>query len=138
MSKATVTKFFIGAGVAIIAGTILAVAAVWVAIANDVFVMNGSDIVGLQGGALAWTLLGLAGLGGLAVMGGFIAGLVSWIGALLNTWQLESKAWFIALLALGIFNLGFFAMIAYLVAGPDGTTGTAARSGQVPVQASAV
>ena len=138
MSKATVTKFFIGAGLAIIAGTILAVAAVWLAIANDVFVMNGSDFVGLQGGALAWTLLGLATLGGLAVMGGFIAGLVSWIGALLNTWQLESNAWFIVLLALGILNLGFFAMVAYLVAGPDGSTGSAARGGRVPVQASAV
>jgi hypothetical protein len=103
-----------------------------------VFVMNGSDIVGLQGGALAWTLLGLASLGGLAVMGGFIAGLVSWIGALLNTWQLESKAWFIVLLALGIFNLGFFAMVAYLVGGPDGSTGAAARGGRAPVQASAV
>ena len=132
MSKATVTRFFIGAGLAIIAGAILAVAAIWVAIANDVFVMNGSDIVGLQGGALAWSLLGLAILGGLAVMGGFIAGLVSWIGALLNTWQLESKIWFAVLLALGIFNLGFFAMIAYLVAGPDGTSGSTARGGRVP------
>jgi hypothetical protein len=131
MSKSNVTKLFIGSGIVIIAGGILAVAAVWVAIANGVFVMNGSDIVGLQGGALAWALLGLAGLGGLAVMGGFIAGLVSWIGALLNTWQLESKTWFAVLLALGIFNLGFFAMIAYLVAGPDGTTGLPAR-GRVP------
>ena len=53
--------------------------------------------------------------------GGAIGGLVSWIGALLNTWRLESKTWFAVLLLLGIFNLGFFAMIAYLIAGPDGT-----------------
>ena len=50
-----------------------------------------------------------------------IGGLASWIGALLNTWQLESRAWFVGLLLLGIFNLGFFAMVAYLLAGPDGT-----------------
>jgi hypothetical protein len=135
MSKATVTKFFIGAGLAIIAGAILAIAAIWVAIANDVFVMNGSDIVGLQGGALAWVLLGFAGLGGLAVMGGFIAGLVSWIGALLNTWRLDSKAWFVGLLLLGIFDLGFFAMVAYVIAGPDGTPDAARREASAPAGA---
>ena len=60
---------------------------------------------------------------------------MSWIGALLNTSQLESKAWFLALLLLGIFNFGFFAMIAYLIAGPDGTS--AATSHRAPVTATA-
>jgi hypothetical protein len=120
MSKTTVTRLFIGSGIAIIAGAILAVAAVWLAIANNAFLMAGSDVVGVTGGALAWSLLGLGIVGGLVVAGGFIGGLVSWIGALLNTWQLESKTWFAVLLLLGIFNLGFFAMIAYLIVGPDG------------------
>ena len=124
MSKTSVTRLFIGGGIAIVAGAIVAIAAVWVAIANDVFVMNGPDIVGLSGGAVAWSLLGLGAVGGVAIIGGFIAGLVAWIGALLNTWQLESKSWFAGLLVLGIFNVGFFAMIAYLIAGPD-TTATA-------------
>jgi hypothetical protein len=131
MSKATVTKLFIGGGLAIIAGAILAIAAVWFAIANNVFVMNGSDIVGLRGNSLAWTLLGLGIVGALAIMGGLIAGLVSWIGALLNTWQLESKAWFIGLLLLGIFNFGFFAMVAFIVAGPDGPADAAVRKAQM-------
>jgi len=135
MSKATVTRLFIGGGVAIIAGAIVAVAAVWIAMANGVFVMNGSDIVGLQGGAAAWSLLGLGIVGAVTIMGGLIAGLVSWIGALLNTWQLESKAWFIGLLLLGIFNFGFFAMIAFLVAGPDGPTEAATRRAQAAAQA---
>ena len=122
MSKAMVTRLFIGAGLAMIAGGILASAGVWVAIANDVFVMNGPDIVGLRGSALAWSVLGIAMVGVFAIMGGLLAGLVAWIGALLNTWQLESKAWFVGLLLLGIFNLGFFAMVAYLIAGPDSRT----------------
>jgi hypothetical protein len=130
MSKSTVTKLFIGSGIAIIAGAILAVAAVWIAIVNDVFVMNGFDIVGLRGSALAWTILGLGIIGGLAIIGGLIAGLISWIGALLNTWQLESKAWFVGLLLLGIFNFGFFAMIAFLLAGPDGSIDAAVRRAQ--------
>ena len=120
MSKTTITRLFIGSGIAIIAGAILAVAAVWLAVANDAFVMNGQDIVGFHGGALAWTGLGLGVVGLAAVVAGFIGGLVSWIGALVNTWQLDSKTWFAVLLLLGIFNLGFFAMVAYLIAGPDG------------------
>ena len=60
---------------------------------------------------------------------------MSWIGALLNTAQLESKAWFVALLLLGIFNFGFFAMIAYLIAGPDGTTTVARHSAPASVGA---
>jgi len=119
MSKTSVTRLFIGGGIAIVAGAILAIAAVWIAIANDVFVMNGPDIVGVSGGAFAWSLLGLSVVGGLAIIGGLIAGFLAWIGALLNTWQLESKTWFTGLLLLGSFNLGFFAMIAYLIAGPD-------------------
>jgi len=134
MSKATVTRLFIGGGLAVIAGAILVIAAVWVAIANNVFVMNGPDIVALRGSALAWSMLPLGIVGGLAIMGGLIAGLVAWIGALLNTWQLERRTWFVVLL-LGIFNFGFFAMIAYLVAGPDGTTDAAVLRAQVAAQA---
>jgi hypothetical protein len=128
MSKATVTRLFIGSGIAIVSGAIVAIAAVWLAIANNVFVMAGPDIIGITGGALAWSLVALGILGGLAVAGGFIGGLVSWIGALLNTWQLEGRTWFAVLLLLGIFNLGFFAMIAYLLVGPDGRATTASRS----------
>jgi hypothetical protein len=135
MSKATVTRLFISGGLAIVAGAILAIAAVWIAIANDVFVMNGPDIVGLRGGAPAWSLLGLGIVGGLAIGGGLIAGLVSWIGALLNTWQLDSKAWFIGLLLLGIFNFGFFAMVAFLLAGPDGPQEAAVRRAEIAARA---
>jgi hypothetical protein len=121
MSKATVNRVFVGSLIAVTAGAALAVTAVALAIANGVFVMSGPNIVGVQQTALAWSLLGLGILGGLVIMGGLIAGLISWIGALLNTAQLESKAWFLVLLLLGIFNLGFVAMIAYVIAGPDST-----------------
>ena len=135
ISKATVTRLFIGSVIAAGAGAIVGVAAVWLAIDNGVFVMSGSDIVGLQGSLLAWILLGLGVVGGLAIVGGLIGGLVSWIGALLNTAQLEGKGWFFALLLLGIFNFGLFGMIAYVIAGPDGTSSTAPRGAQVPASA---
>ena len=121
MSKATVTRIFIGSVIGFIAGAVLAIAAVVLAFANDVFVMSGPDVVGIRGTAFAWSMLGVGVVGVLAVMGGLIAGLVSWIGALLNTSRLEDKTWFIVLLVLGLWNFGVIAMIAYVIAGPDGT-----------------
>jgi hypothetical protein len=135
MSKSSVTRLFIGAGLAMIAGAILAIAAASIALAGNVFVMNGSEIVGLRGSAPAWVSFGLGLVGLLAFVGGLLAGLVAWIGALLATWQLESKAWFAGLLLLGIFNLGFFAMVAYVLAGPAGTSSAARRDAQAPVPA---
>ena len=120
MFKATVTRLFIGSLIAIGAGAIVLILAISVAIANNVFVMDGNDIKAIQGGALATALLGVAFLGALTAAGGVIAGFIAWIGAVLNTWQLESKAWFVALVLTGIFNFGFIAMIVYVIAGPDG------------------
>ena len=132
MSKTTVTRLFIGSVIAAGAGAIVAIMAVWLAIANGVFVMNGPDVAAIQGSPLSWALIGVAIVGGLAVMGGMIGGLVSWIGALLNTAQLESKTWFLVLLLLGIFSFGLVAMIAYVIAGPDGTEGAAPRTSPSP------
>jgi hypothetical protein len=135
MSKATVTRLFIGSVIAAGAGAIFLIIAVGLALANDVFVMSGADVVGVQGGPLALALFGLGVAGALAIVGGMIGGLVSWIGALLNTSQLDSKTWFLGLLLLGIFNFGFFAMIAYLIAGPDGTAGTGRHRAQATAAA---
>ncbi len=121
MSKPTVTKLFLGSLIAGVAGGILVFAAVLIAFANGVFVMDGPDVVGIQGGTTAWTLIGLTIVGALVITGAVIGGLVSWIGALLNTAQLEDKLWFVLLLVLGIVSLGLVAMIAYVIAGPDGT-----------------
>jgi hypothetical protein len=127
MSKATVTRLFIGSAIAVVAGAILAVAAVWIAYANGVFVISNNEVVDVRGSSLAWSMLGLGVAGAVAMIGGMIGGLVAWIGALLNTSELESKSWFLVLLLLGIFSFGFVAMIAYIVAGPDGTAETATR-----------
>ena len=136
MSKATVTRLFIGGVIAVAAGSVLAIVAVWLAIANDVFVMAGANIVDVRASGLAWSLLGIGIVGGLAILGGMIAGLVSWIGALLNTWQLESRTWFAVLLLTGIFDFGFVAMIVYLIAGPDGRAAAATLAARAPAGAS--
>jgi hypothetical protein len=120
MSKATITRFFIGSVIAVVAGAVLTFAAIWIAYATDSFVLNGPDVTGIHSTGLAWTMVGLAIVAVVAMLGGAIGGLVSWIGALLNTAELADKTWFVILLVLGIFSLGFIAMIAYVIAGPDG------------------
>jgi hypothetical protein len=138
MSKPTVTKLFLGSVIAVIAGAVLGFAAVWYAYLNDAFVMNGPDVVGIQATPEAWGMVGLAFIAGLAIVGGFITGLVSWIGALLNTAQLEDKTWFILLLVLGLFSFGLVAMIAYVIGGPDGTVRKDAQIGAITAATSTV
>lgn len=133
MSKATVTRVFMGSVIAVIAGAILAFAAVWIAYANGAFVMRGPDVIGIQATPFAWTIVGLGIVAALAMIAGFVGGLVSWIGALLNTSQLEDKTWFVLLLVLGIFSFGLVAMIAYVIAGPDGTRHAAEGTLREPV-----
>lgn len=127
MSKKNVTRLFVGALVAAGVGVVLGFIALWAAWASDAVDVGGSDVVDVNGGSVAWTVLGLVVVGSLAILGGTVAAVVSWIAALLNTWQLEDKTWFVSLLALGLLGFGILAMIAYVVAGPDGTKQIVAR-----------
>ena len=128
MSKQNVTRLFVGAIVAVVAGIVLGGAALLAALASDAIDLGGSDYIDVNGGSGAWTALALLIVGSLAILGGTVAAVVSWIAALLNTWQLEDKAWFASLLALWLLGFGVVAMIAYVVAGPDGTKRSVARS----------
>jgi hypothetical protein len=127
MSKENVTRFFVGAILAVGAGLVLGFAALWAALASDAIDVGGSHVIDVHGGSGAWTALGLVIVGSLAIVGGTVAAVVSWIAALFNTWQLEDKTWFASLLALGLLGFGVVAMIAYVVAGPDGTKQGVAR-----------
>jgi hypothetical protein len=127
MSKKNVTRLFVGALVAVGAGVVLGIVALWAALASDAIDVGGNDVIDVNGGSGAWTALGLVIVGSLAILGGSIAAVVSWIGALLNTWQLQDKVWFASLLGLGLLGFGVVAMIAYVVAGPDGTKQSVAR-----------
>jgi hypothetical protein len=121
MSKQNVTRLFAAAVVAVGAGLALGIAALWAALASDAVDIGGSDVVDVNGGSGAWIAVGLVVLGSLAILGGTVAAVVSWIGALLNTWELEDKMWFAALLAAGLLGFGVVALIAYVLAGPTGS-----------------
>ena len=121
MSKSTVTRLFIGAIVAVAVGAIVGIIALVAALAGGVVAIGGPNVISVDGSAFAGSLPWLL-VAALAIAGGAIAALASWIGALLNTYRLGDKTWFVALLVLGLFSLGWVAMVAYVVAGPDGTT----------------
>lgn len=126
MSKSTISRLFVGAVLAVAVGLVVAFAAVVAALAGGVVSIGGPSVVTVNGEAFAGTLPWLL-IASLAIGGGAVAAIVSWIGALLNTAQLEDKTWFVALLVLGLVSLGWVAMAAYVFAGPDATRRDAAR-----------
>lgn len=120
MSKATITRLFVVAVLAVAAGLAVGLATVVAALAGGVVQIGGPGVVDFDGGALAGALPWLV-VASLAIASGSLVALASWIGALLNTARLDDKAWFIGLLVLGLVSLGWIAMVAYVVAGPDRT-----------------
>jgi H+/Cl- antiporter ClcA len=127
MSKKNVCRLFVSACVVVAVGLVLALAALFAALASDAIDIGGDHFIDVNGGSGAWTALALVSVGSLGILVGTVAAVLSWIAALLNTWQLEEKTWFASLLALGLLGFGVVAMIAYVVAGPDGTQQAALR-----------
>jgi hypothetical protein len=120
MSKTTITRLFGAAVAAVVAGFVIGTAAVVAGLANGAVVLGGSQIVAVNGDALAWTIALLV-LASLVIAAGSVAAIASWVGALFNTFHLEDKTWFALLLVLGLVSLGWVAMIAYVFAGPGST-----------------
>jgi hypothetical protein len=128
MSKTLITRLFLGAILALAVAVVLAVVTAVLALANGVIQFGGPSVVNIDGPALAGLIPWLL-IAGVVLAAGELAALASWIGALSNTWQSEDKTWFVVLFALGVFSLGWVAMIAYVVAGPDSTRPRVARFG---------
>ena len=129
MSKQSVIRMWIAGLIVLVAGLavggislglMLANGGTWTPAASG----NGSDFVPVVNGFF-WTTIGFMIAGFTVAAVGSVIQLAAWIGALVNTYQLADKAWFIVLLAGGLLGLvfgltGFAVMVAYLVAGPDG------------------
>jgi hypothetical protein len=120
MSKTVITRLFVGALVVGVAGILVSVVSVLIALADGVIVIGGPTAVTVKGDALAGLLIWLV-IASLLMGAASIAAIASWLGALFNTFRLEDKLWFIALLILGLASFGWVAMIAYVLAGPDST-----------------
>jgi hypothetical protein len=140
MTKSTVTRTWIGGLVVLAIGFIIVGVSVGLMLAyGGTFTPapdgNSYDFVPQYDGFFATTVV-LIVIGGITVAVGGLVQLAAWVGALVNTYKLQDKTWFGVLLALGLLGfafglLGFAAMVAYLIAGPDGTT---APTPQIPTE----
>ncbi len=123
MNKRTITTIWLAGLVGLAVGLAVAASGTGVLLAlGGHFDWRGSEIVGFTpsyDGAF-WTGVGLISGGGLVLLAGLITQFVAWIGALINTWQLADKLWFVLLLVLGLLRFEFVIMLIYVLAGPDG------------------
>lgn len=130
MRKAQITRLWVLGVIVCVAGFIIAGISVGLMLANGgqwvpTDVPNNYDFVPRTDGFF-WTTVGFTVVGGVILIAGAIAQLVAWIGALVNTYALMDKTWFVVLLVGGLIGVAFglahlAAMIAYVIAGPDGT-----------------
>lgn len=141
MTKSTITKTWIAGAIILAVGLVVGGVSLGLMLAyggHFTPAANGSgyDFTPTIDGFF-WTMVGLMVGGFIAAVAGGIVQLVAWIGALVNTYPLQDKTWFIVLLAGGLLGIGFAlvgfaAMVAYFVAGPDGSA--VVRRTAIPVQ----
>ncbi len=128
MTKSTITRTWIAGLIVIVAGLIVGGLGVGLMLAyggtyTPAVSGNGYDFVPRVDGFF-WTTIALMVVGFGAALVGTVLQLVAWIGALIGTYALEDKTWFVVLLVGGLVGLafglvGFAVMVAYLIAGPD-------------------
>lgn len=128
MAKHTITRMWIAGVIVLAAGLVmggvslalmLAYGGHFTAAASG----NGYDFVPTMN-AFFWSMVTLMVIGFMVATVGLVVQLAAWIGALVNTYQISDKTWFLVLLIGGLLGLsfgvtGFAAMVAYLIAGPD-------------------
>ncbi len=141
MTKSTITKTWIAGLILVAGGLLVGGASLGLMFVNGGHFTpaasgNGYDFVPAYDGYF-WTMVGFMIVGFAVAAAGCAVDLVAWIGALINTYQVYDKTWFIVLLAGGIVGLavalvGFAAMLAYVIAGPDGTSARRAEELQAP------
>jgi len=130
MTKPMITKTWIAGLVVLAAGLVVA------AVGGALMLAYGGTFTHIAGTANSytfvptldsffWTTVVVVSIGAvLAALGGIVQ-LVAWIGGLVNSYRLTDKTWFVVLLLGGVLGLafgliGFAAMVAYIIAAPDG------------------
>ena len=129
MTKSQITKAWVGGLVTFAAGIILALVGVFVMLAfGGTFTQVGSnpnnytftpDLTGTF-----WIGVCVIVVGGLIALAGGIVQLGAWVGALVDSYRLVDRTWFVVLLVGGLLSLviapaGFAAMLAYVIAAPE-------------------
>lgn len=131
MNKSTITKTWLVGLVAFAAGIVAAIIGVLLMLGyGGTFTQvagtaNQYDFTPNMNGFL-WTTISVIIVGGLIALVGGIVQLAAWVAALFNTYLVPDKAWFLIVLLGGLLSfffapIGFASMLAYVIAGPDGS-----------------
>lgn len=141
MTKSVINRVWIGGLAVFAAGIVVALVGVFLMLGyGGVFTQiagtNNYDFVPNMNGFF-WVTIALIVAGGFIALIGSVAQFAAWVGALINSYALPEKAWFAVLLVGGVLSfafapLGFAAMIAYVIAAPDGTPYRQARIAPAP------
>jgi hypothetical protein len=128
MTQPTITRIWLGGLVAIAVGLVIA------GIGVSMMLTNGGTFTPAASGSgydffprldsYFWTTVTVTVIGGVVALVGGTAQLTALIGALVNTYRLSDRTWFVVLLVGGLIGLtvgfvGFAVMAAYVIAGPD-------------------
>jgi hypothetical protein len=134
MRKTTITKVWLGGITAIALGLV----AMGIAV-GAVFCSAGTFTTGPEGQIYSftpredsyfWSLIAVVIVGGLAALAGAIAQFIAWIGAIVNSYHLADRMWFLVTLLLGLVGFGLIVMILYLILAPDSYDEQRLRTGQ--------
>lgn len=130
MTKSLINRVWIGGLAVFAAGIVVALVGVFLmlgygGIFTQIAGTNDYNFVPNMNGFF-WVTIALIVAGGFIALIGSVAQFAAWIAALVNSYALPEKAWFAVLLVGGVLSfafapLGFAAMIAYVIAAPDGT-----------------
>jgi hypothetical protein len=128
MAKSTVTKIWVVGLIVLVAGLLVGGTSLGLMLAYGGHFTSAPDGTGSTFAptlnSFFWIMVSLMTIGfGTAAVGGVLQ-LAAWVGALVTTYQMLDKTWFVVLLVGGIIGLSFTliayaVMIAYFVAGPD-------------------
>lgn len=129
MTKPMITKVWIGGLAVFAAGIVVAIVGAFLMLGYGgtftqvVGTDNYNFVPSLNG--FFWLTVGLIVAGGVIGLIGSIAQFAAWIGAIVNSYVLPDKVWFLVLLlggllSIGFVPIGFAVMIAYVMAAPDG------------------
>jgi hypothetical protein len=142
MTKSMITKTWIAGLVVFAGGAVVSIVGVFLMLAyGGTFTQVASNpdnynfTPNLNG--FFWTTVALIVTGGVIALIGSVVQLAAWIGALVNSYRLPENSWFLILLIGGLLSfafapIGFAAMVAYVIAAPDGSVYAKTAPSQQP------
>jgi hypothetical protein len=119
MPKTVIASLFLGGVGAVVVGLLMAFGSISLGFAAGVYDLDGPTIVGARVTPMGYVMTGLAVTSAIALLGGALAVVVAWAGAMANVIAADHRGWLAWLVLLGLPTCGIAALVVYLLAGPE-------------------